>query len=167
MRVLGIDPGSIRLGYGVVEKGRGGSLLHVSAGVVALDPALPFSERLFIISTRLNAIIEEFKPDSVAVESIFFAKNVRSAVILGHVRGVALLAAASSGLPVYEYSPRTIKLAAVGFGGAVKGQVQRMVKLLLKTAEEPPSDAADALAVAICHINHWRPGLDASVGRKD
>lgn len=165
MRVLGIDPGSVRLGYGVVDKAAGGRLLRVTDGVITMNPTIPFPERLLIISKSLNAIIEEFRPDATAVESIFFAKNAHSAAILGHVRGVALLASANYSLPVFEYSPKTVKLAATGFGGAEKGQMQKMIQLLLKTETAPAQDAADALAVAICHINHWRPGLDASVGR--
>ena len=165
MRVLGIDPGSVRLGYGVVDKAAGGALMRVTDGVVTLNPSLPFPERLLTISKRLSAIIEEFRPDVAAVESIFFAKNARSAAILGHVRGVALLASASYNLPVFEYAPKTVKMAATGFGGAEKGQMQKMIQLLLKTEAEPRQDAADALAVAICHINHCRPGLYAKVGR--
>ncbi|MBI5886261.1 MAG: crossover junction endodeoxyribonuclease RuvC [Deltaproteobacteria bacterium] len=165
MRVLGIDPGSIRLGYGIVEKAAGNGLVAVTDGVVTLDPAMPFSERLFVISKRLNAVIEEFRPDAVAVESIFFAKNARSASILGHVRGVALLASAVYGLPLFEYTPKTVKLAATGYGNAEKAQMQKMIQLLLKTDAVPKADAADAMAVAICHINHHRPGLDANVGR--
>ncbi|MBI5562629.1 MAG: crossover junction endodeoxyribonuclease RuvC [Deltaproteobacteria bacterium] len=164
MRVLGIDPGSIKLGYGVVEKGGNHGLVHVCDGVISLNSKLSFPGRLLTISNGINGIIEGARPDAMAVESLFFAKNVRSASILGHVRGVALLSAATFGLPVYEYSPRTVKLAAVGYGGAEKTQIQKMVGLLLKTDAKLKADAADALAVAICHIHHWRPGIDAAHG---
>ncbi|MBI5810599.1 MAG: crossover junction endodeoxyribonuclease RuvC [Deltaproteobacteria bacterium] len=156
MKVLGIDPGSLITGYGVVEKGKGGSLLCLSGGRVRLDPSAPFPERLLAISEKITSVIREFRPEAVSVESIFFAKNARSAIILGHVRGVVLLSAAASRVPVFEYDPRTIKLSVTGYGAATKDQMQKMVKALLKTSEEPASDTADALAAAICHIHSYR-----------
>ncbi len=161
MRVLGIDPGSLITGYGVVDKGKGGRLIHAGSGHVTLRPSSPLPERLLTISNALKGIIDEFKPDAMSIESIFFAKNVSSAIKLGEARGIPLLCAASSGLPVYEYSPRSIKQAVTGYGNATKEQVQKMVKMLLKTMVQPQSDAADALAVAICHIHNFHAGLES------
>ncbi len=165
MRVLGIDPGSLATGYGVVLKGGGGSLTSLSHGVVKLDPASSLSDRLLVISEAIKGVIEEFKPDAAAIETVFFGKNVRSAIILGHARGVLMLSAASFGLEVFEYDPRTIKQAVTGYGNATKDQVQRMVKALLKTPETAKPDAADALATAICHINHFRKGVSSGPRR--
>ncbi len=159
MKVLGIDPGSLTTGYGVVLKGGGGSLTSLCHGVVKLDPASALSDRLLAISEAVKGVIEEFKPDAVAIETVFFAKNVRSAIILGHARGASMLSAASFGLEVFEYDPRSIKQAVTGYGNATKDQVQRMVKALLKTPDTARPDAADALATAICHINHFRKGV--------
>lgn len=155
MRVLGIDPGSIVTGYGVVEKDSG-SLLHVADGTVRAKGSRNLPERLPPIFDGLQEVIMEYQPDAVAIESIFFAKNVKSAAILGHARGVALLAAAKAQLAVFEYSPMEVKQSVVGYGAATKEQVQKMVKALLRTDHLPTSDAADALAVAICHIHHQR-----------
>ncbi len=160
MRVLGIDPGSRITGYGVVDKGKGGKLAHVCDGHVLLDPSAPLPERLLAISNALKSIIDEFKPDAMSIESIFFAKNVDSAIKLGEARGVPLLCAASSGVPVYEYAPRSVKQAVTGYGNATKEQVQKMVKMLLRTQAQLKPDAADALAIAICHIHHFHTGLE-------
>ena len=159
---MGIDPGSRITGYGVVLKGRGGSLTEVCHGIIRLTPGATLANKLLEISEGLNAIIEEHKPDAVAIEDIFFAKNVRSAIVLGHARGVSMLSAASFGLDVFEYAPMKIKQAVTGYGNASKDQVQRMVKALLKSQEEATPDAADALATAICHINHAHEGVPAS-----
>jgi crossover junction endodeoxyribonuclease RuvC len=160
LRVLGIDPGSRITGFGVVDKGSGGKLAHVTAGQLLLDPSAPLPERLLAISNALKGIIDEFKPDAMSIESVFFSKNVDSAIKLGEARGIPLLCAASSGVPVYEYAPRSIKQAVTGYGNATKEQVQKMVKMLLKTEARLKADAADALAIAICHIHHFRPGLE-------
>lgn len=158
MKVLGIDPGSRVTGYGIVESVRGGSgLKHVCDGEIKTAASKELSGRLRIISGALRDVIEEFRPDAVSVESVFYSKNVKSAIVLSHVRGVALLAAASYGLKVFEYSPASVKLAVVGYGSAAKVQVQHMVKALLNIPKAPPPDAADALAVAICHINSSGP----------
>jgi len=117
-------------------------------------------ERLLAISNALKGIIDQFRPDAMSIESVFFAKNVDSAIKLGEARGIPLLCAASSGVPVYEYAPRSIKQAVTGYGNATKEQVQKMVKMLLKTEARLKPDAADALAIAICHIHHFRPGLE-------
>ncbi|MBI5641837.1 MAG: crossover junction endodeoxyribonuclease RuvC [Deltaproteobacteria bacterium] len=159
MRILGIDPGSHVTGWGLVEKGGGGKLIHISSGTIALDEGMELSGRLLLISEGLSSVIRDLKPDAVSVESVFFARNVRSAITLGHARGVALLAAASSGLQVFEYAPRAIKQAVTGYGNAEKEQVNQMIKALLKITEPVKPDAADALAAAICHINHFHPGL--------
>ena len=154
MRVLGIDPGSITTGYGIVTKGRDGRLTYVCDGEISASREMPLAERLVVISRALNDIIARFMPDAVAVESVFFSKNVKSAIMLGHVRGVALLSAASQGIDVFEYSPSHIKQAVTGYGGASKKEVQKMVGLLLGQTPSQRTDATDALAVAICHIHH-------------
>jgi crossover junction endodeoxyribonuclease RuvC len=154
MRVLGIDCGTECTGYGVVELGRNGKLLCLTCGAVKLSPRDPLPARLATIFTRLGDIIEQYRPDNVAIEEVFYALNVKSALKLGQVRGVAMLAASSTGLQVSEYSPLTIKSAVVGYGRAEKHQVQHMVTQLLNLAEIPePPDAADALAIAICHLH--------------
>ena len=156
MRVLGIDPGSLVTGYGVVGSSAGGALVHLLDGCVRTDPAMPLPGRLVAIRDAIDGVIKEWRPDAVVVESVFFAKNARSAIVLGHARGVILMCAAQGGLPIFEYAPRTIKLAVTGYGNAAKVQMQKMVKLLLKTDKAAKADAADALAAAICHIHHCR-----------
>jgi len=160
LRILGIDPGSHTTGYGIVEKA-GGRLVHICDGQITADASLPLSERLYAISTGLNAVIEAHAPVAVSIESIFCSKNVKSAVMLGHARGVCMLGAAASGLPVFEYAPMSIKKAVTGFGAATKEQVAKMVIALLSCQASSGADASDALAIAICHINHCRPGLSA------
>jgi crossover junction endodeoxyribonuclease RuvC len=153
LRVLGVDPGSETTGYGVIDSdGRSYELIEY-AGIRA--PArFSFPERLLIISEKLEEVIERLRPRVCAVEETFFAVNVKSALKLGHVRGVVLVAAVRAGLEVYEYSPLEIKSALVGYGRAEKHQVQEMVRLLLGMKELPqPLDASDALAAAICHVN--------------
>jgi crossover junction endodeoxyribonuclease RuvC len=152
-RVMGVDPGSETTGYGVIDSdGRHYELVEY-AGIRA--PArFTFAERLFIISQKLEEVIGRLRPQSYAVEETFFAVNVKSALKLGHVRGVAIVAAVRAGIEVAEYSPLEIKSALVGYGRAEKHQVQEMVRILLGLKEAPePLDASDALAVAICHIN--------------
>jgi len=154
MRVLGIDCGTEYTGYGVVEFDRDGELLCLTCGAIKLSRRDRLAVRLATIFRGLGAIIEEQRPDQVAIEDIFFALNVRSAFKLGEVRGVAMLAASSAGLEVAEYSPLSIKSAVVGYGKAEKHQVQHMVTELLHLAKTPePADAADALAIAICHLH--------------
>ena len=153
MKIFGIDPGSERTGFGCVESGGSRHRLIV-CGALAAPARATFPERLTAIHAGLAALLVRHRPDCVAVENIFHARNVRSALKLGHARGVALLAAAEAGLPVVEYSPAEIKRAVVGYGRAEKPQVQQMVKLLLGLDTAPsPHDASDALAVAICHIH--------------
>jgi len=154
MRVLGIDCGTEYTGYGVVELCHDGQLVCLTCGAIQLSPREPLPARLAIIFNRLGAIIVEYRPDRVAIEDVFYAANVKSALKLGQVRGVAMLAASSAGLEVAEYSPLSIKSAVVGYGRAEKTQVQHMVMHLLNLAAIPESpDAADALAIAICHLH--------------
>lgn len=153
MRVFGIDPGSACTGYGCVETDGSRNHLVASGAITALaDDAFP--HRLARIHTKLLALLDECHPDYVAIESLFYAVNVRSTLKLAHARGVAMLAAVEAGCPVAEYTPAEVKRAVVGYGRAEKPQVQQMVKLLLGLDEIPtPHDAADALAVAICHLH--------------
>jgi crossover junction endodeoxyribonuclease RuvC len=158
VRVFGIDPGSERTGYGCIETD-GSRHRIVMCGAVGAPAAATFSEKLFEIHRRLVELLAECHADSVAIENIFYAANVRSALKLGHARGVAMLAAAEAGLPIAEYTPAEIKRAVVGYGRAEKHQVQQMMKLLLGLERPPsPHDAADALAVAICHVHSMSPG---------
>jgi crossover junction endodeoxyribonuclease RuvC len=154
MRVLGIDCGGQYTGYGVVEQTGGHELVCCVSGAIKLKPRDPMAARLQKIFVELRRVIAEHEPEVVAIEDVFYAINVKSALKLGQVRGVAMLAASSSGLEVAEYAPLAIKSAVVGYGRAEKQQVQEMVKRLLNLPMPPqPSDAADALAIAICHIH--------------
>jgi len=153
VRIFGIDPGSLCTGFGCVDSDGSRHRLVCCGGIKAPARA-PFPDRLHHIHTALVGILAECRPDAVAVESLFHAVNARSALQLGHARGVALLAASQAGLVVTEYPPAEVKRAVVGYGRAEKRQVQHMVTLLLGLAEPPePFDASDALAVAICHVH--------------
>jgi crossover junction endodeoxyribonuclease RuvC len=157
VKVFGIDPGSGRTGYGCVETD-GSRHRLVTCGAIACAVSASFPDKLLAIHERLAELLAECRPDCVAIESLFFAANVRSALKLGHARGVAVLAAAEAGVPVVEYTPAEIKRAVVGYGRAEKPQVQQMVKLMLGLSAVPsPHDAADALAVAICHVHSRWP----------
>jgi crossover junction endodeoxyribonuclease RuvC len=153
VRIFGIDPGSERTGYGCVDTdGRRHRLL--GCGTISAPAHSAFPDRLHAIHAGLVTLLAEHRPDCVAIENIFHARNVRSALKLGHARGVALLAASAAGIAIVEYTPAEIKRAVVGFGRAEKHQVGQMVKLLLGLEAAPaPHDAADAVAVAICHIH--------------
>ncbi len=152
--VLGIDPGTATTGYALVRQRDGREIELVSYGVVRTPAQMPMPERLRKLYHELRAVIAQAKPDVAAIEELFFSRNVTTALSVGQARGVALLAAAEAGLPVYEYKPMEVKQAVVGYGGATKEQVQEMVRMLLGLAEVPrPDDAADAAAVAICHIH--------------
>jgi crossover junction endodeoxyribonuclease RuvC len=155
MRVLGIDPGSRRTGWGVVQL-EGTRLRPVGAGTIAIAEKLPLPRRLHLIHQGLQQVIAEHQPEAVAVEEIFFAKYANAALKLGHARGVALLVAAESELEVHEYPPAVVKRTVVGRGAADKTQVGRLVMALLGLKESPEEDAADALAVAITHIQASR-----------
>ncbi|MFN0105205.1 MAG: crossover junction endodeoxyribonuclease RuvC [Bryobacteraceae bacterium] len=162
MRVLGIDCGSERTGFGVIESdGRTHSL--IAADVIVTSPKKPLAERLLAIATGLRQAIAAFQPEAAAVEGVFHAVNTQTAIKLAHVRGVALLAIAEANLAIGEYSPMEVKMSVVGYGRAEKEQVQLMVKTLLRLPEAIRSkDASDALAVAICHAT--RAGYAARVG---
>ncbi len=156
MRVLGIDPGTLTTGYGIVEE-EDHKLFHVVSGGISPSAKQPFPQRLKKIYEELEKIIVKHRPRIVVVEDLFVSKNIQSALKLGHARGVAILAAMNAGLPVFEYAPLEVKQAVVGHGKAEKKQVQLMVKALLDLPKVPhPADAADALAAAICHIHSSR-----------
>src|ERR671921_1255893 len=153
MRVLGIDPGSETTGWGVVE-GDARRYRMVDFGTVKANPRGRFAARLLKISTGVEALVEKFSPDVCAVEEALFAVNAQTALKLGHVRGVVLLAAERAGVEIAEYAPRLIKQSVVGYGAAEKQQVQEMVRVLLRLSEAPqPFDASDALGVAITHMH--------------
>lgn len=151
MLVLGLDPGLATTGYGLVA-GDGRDLSAVSHGVIRTPANTPIGERLAEIHHEMSRLLDEYHPDVAAVEELFFCKNVRTAMMVGEARGVLLLALAEAGLEIAEYTPLQIKEGITGYGGAEKEQVQEMVRVLLRLEEVPrPDDAADALAVAICH----------------
>ena len=152
MIILGIDPGSRITGYGVIRK-EGNRLLHIDNGAIFTEKAVDFPGRLKLIFEGLSEIIEKYRPDAVAIEDMFFANNVQSALKLGQARGAAVVAGVSAGLPVFEYTALQVKQSVVGHGKAAKEQVQHMVKVLLALPENAQADASDALAVAICHAN--------------
>jgi crossover junction endodeoxyribonuclease RuvC len=148
--VLGIDPGTARLGYGLVER-QGSALTMLDYGCLETVNDRPLEQRLLLIHEGLTDLIETHRPQAVGVERLFFNKNTRTAMAVGQARGVVLLTAAEHGLPVFEYGPHEVKLAVTGYGRAPKDQVQRMVQLVLSMTDVPrPDDAADALAVAVC-----------------
>lgn len=158
MKILGIDPGSRKTGYGIIEH-IGNRNIYVDSGCIRLGEKYPLAERLSILYEKLEEILIEFKPDCGVIEQIFFAKNAQSALTLGHVRGVILLKFSLRHLPIYEYSPLQVKQTIVGVGRATKDQVQHMVKVLLNQKQKHmKEDEADALAIAITHA-HFHPYL--------
>jgi crossover junction endodeoxyribonuclease RuvC len=153
MRVLGIDPGTLNLGYGVVDED-GGEMAMVDCGVLSLSSKIPVEQRLSSLYKKLVEIVARHQPDEVAIEEPFVADNRRSALAVGRAQAIAILAAANKNLPVFRYLPTQVKQQVTDYGGSGKEQVQEMVRLQLGLAERPePSDAADALAVAICHLH--------------
>lgn len=153
MRILGIDPGTAITGFGVLDQA-GNHLSPQTFGVIRTPAEMAMANRLTVIYRELNMIIDQYHPEAIAIEQLFFNKNVRTALSVGQARGVVLLAAAQKNLVIAEYTPLQVKQAVVGFGGAEKKQVQEMVKILLNLQEIPrPDDAADALAIAICHAH--------------
>jgi crossover junction endodeoxyribonuclease RuvC len=151
MKILGIDPGTVVMGWGVVE-GEDTELALVDFGAITVPEKLPMGERLHRLYTELLKIIQQYKPDVVAVEQPFVAKNVRTALAIGRAQAIALLAAAGLNIPAFEYTPAQVKLRVANYGAGTKEQIQEMVRLHLGLTEIPqPNDAADALAVAICH----------------
>ncbi len=154
MRVLGIDPGTLNMGYGIVEEKGGRSITMIDCGVISIPQKVPVEQRLCFLHEGLTKIIAEFKPDEVALEEPFVAGNVRSALAIGRAQAIAILAATQAKLPVYRYLPTQVKQLVTNYGRSSKDQVQQVVKLQLGVAGLPEaSDAADALAVAICHLN--------------
>ncbi|MDG0968431.1 MAG: crossover junction endodeoxyribonuclease RuvC [Porticoccaceae bacterium] len=151
LRILGIDPGSRRTGYGLIDV-TGSKISYVSSGIIRL-PEKSLPDRLKIIFDGVSEIVEQYKPHQMAIEEVFFAKDPRAALKLGQARGAAIVAGVNVGLEVGEYSARSVKQAVVGTGGAEKGQVQMMITQILKLPASPSEDAADALAVAICHAH--------------
>lgn len=159
---LGIDPGTARLGYGVIRGGLQPKL--IDAGLIETWPDEPMADRLVTLYEGVQELLAEFSPDVLAVEQLFFARNVTTAISVGQARGVVILAAAQAKVPVAEYTPSEIKHAIAGYGKADKPQMQEMVRMILKLSRVPqPDDAADALAVAICH-NQTVPFADRAVG---
>lgn len=154
MLVLGVDPGSRVTGYGLVEKDHN-QMTCIQVGVINPPSKAPFFERIHYIFQTMHDIISEYKPRELAIEDIFFAKNIKSSLKLGHARGAVLIAAVESGLKIFEYSPLEIKKSTVGYGRASKEQVRSMVKVILNLKADPLLDASDALATAICHLN-WK-----------
>lgn len=163
MRILGIDCGTERTGYGVIESD---GIKHsmIDAGVVKTHASDALAQRLLTIASTLRSVIRRHTPDAVAVEEVFHAANARSTLKLAHVRGVALLLIAESGLPLGEYSPMEVKMSVVGYGRAEKAQVQWMIRSLLALDRELPEDASDAVAVAICHATRTTAALRMGVG---
>ncbi len=149
---LGIDPGTIRTGWGVVRRD-GSRIVRIDSGVIHLDEHTAIEDRLVVLHDRLNEILLSTGPDEAAVENLFFAKNASSALKLGHARGVILLCLRRHGLPVASYQPTEVKRALIGAGRAEKGQIQRVLEIILKTGRALEADEADALAVAVCHAN--------------
>lgn len=171
MRILGIDPGSFNCGYGIIDSNIKSAKInskpilnaisinttlsfnYICSGRIVVSPKKPLYERLNELYIYLSDIIEEYKPDEIVIEKIFFAKGIKSALSLGHTRGAILLAAASKGFSIYEYSPLEVKKAVTGYGRADKNQIQSMVRRILGISNPLSPDGADALAIAICHVN--------------
>ena len=160
--MLGIDPGLSGCGYGAVRT-RNRALTAVACGVLRTDAGAPLPERLATLEAELERVLAEVRPCALAVERVLFQTNVRTAISVGQASGIALAVAARAGVPVTHYSPNEVKLAVAGDGGAAKTQVQAMTRRLLNLRSAPPADAADALALAVCHL--WRTPLQASVAR--
>lgn len=150
MIILGIDPGSRITGFGLVSK-QGSKITHVDNGIIDVSKNVSFEKKLLKIFEGINNIISTFKPSEVAIENIFYAKNVQSALKLGHARGAAMVAIAMNELPVFEYTPLQVKQAVTGFGAASKDQVQKMTKTLLGLPQVAEENAADALGISLCH----------------
>ena len=153
MRILGIDPGTIAMGYGVIES-KDDEVTLIDCGVLTASGRSPIGERLSYLYNQLLEIVSRYQPDVVAIEQPFLAKNVKSALAIGRAQAVAILAATNKGIPSYEYTPTRIKQSVAGYGASPKEQIQEMVRLQLGLSQVPqPNDAADALAVALCHLS--------------
>ena len=157
MVILGIDPGTATTGYGLITEDEAGEARLIRCGVILTAAGTPMPERLLAIHREVTELIRAYAPDAVAIEALFFGRNVTTALTVGQARGVVLLAAAQAGLPIFEYKPAEVKQALSGYGGADKRQMQEMVRIMLGLDEIPrPDDAADAAAVAICHLHSQR-----------
>lgn len=156
MKILGIDPGFGRLGYAILEKDKKSSQIRViDCACLETSPKTDYEKRLLIIAKKIKELISRHKPDTLAIERIFFAKNQKTALQIAEVRGIIIYLAVSSGIPVYEYTPLEVKMALTGYGKAAKEQVYKMLKILLKTEALPKQDdAADALAICLTCANH-------------
>lgn len=164
MVIMGIDPGFAITGYGVV-KYEGNKFSVLDYGAVTTEASMKLSQRLLVLYEGLEELIGKYRPDAISIEELFFNKNIKTALTVGHGRGVAVLAAAKSGVDIFEYTPLQVKQSVVGYGRAEKAQIQQMVKAILNLSAIPkPDDVADALAVAICHGNSHRMG--AILGNK-
>ena len=167
MRILGIDPGIATVGFGVIDADRGTQKL-VSCGVITTPPGIPLSSRLDRIVQDLEELIATFHPDAVAIEELFFNTNITTGIAVAHGRGVILCAAEKCGIPLYEYTPSQVKVAVTGYGKAEKHQVMDMTKRLLKLNSVPrPDDAADALALALCHARSFTSRLPRTMPEKE
>ncbi|HHV29239.1 crossover junction endodeoxyribonuclease RuvC [Acetivibrio mesophilus] len=156
MIIMGIDPGFAITGYGIV-KYEGNRFTSVDYGAITTESSMELPKRLLILYNGLKEIIEKYRPEAISIEELFFNKNIKTALAVGHGRGVAVLAAAQSGVEVFEYTPLQVKQSIVGYGRAEKAQVQQMVKAILNLPAIPkPDDVADALAVAVCHAHSYR-----------
>jgi len=153
---MGIDPGISHTGFGLVEVDERGRLEYLTCGSISTPSKAPFVDRLLKIHLQLHRLFQEFGPQELAIEQVFFARNARSALVLGQARGAALLSAALAGIPVFEYAATAAKMAVCGYGGAEKRQVGAMVKALLGLADDVTEHAADALALCICHSHSTR-----------
>lgn len=157
MKILGIDPGFAIVGYGIIEY-VGNKFIPIDFGAITTDSKMPFEKRLKYIYDSLRELINIHKPEFLSIEELFFNTNVKTAIAVGHARGVLMLAAENAGVPIFEYTPLQIKQAVTGYGRADKNQVQQMVKIMLALPKVPkPDDTADALAVAICHAHSYNP----------
>jgi crossover junction endodeoxyribonuclease RuvC len=157
MRVLGIDPGISLTGWGIIEIADKNVLLPISYGCIETFPKQTLSERLTFINKELQSVIDNYKPQIAAMEELFFLKSAKSVAAVGQARGAIVLTLSFNKLPLFEYNPRAVKIALTGFGSADKYQMQHMIKTILKLKEIPkPDDVADALAIAVCHINTKR-----------
>ncbi len=163
MLVLGVDPGSQITGYGLVEKNND-RLVCIASGYISSPSASPLYSRIHNIFQKMVEIMTNYQPDEMAVEDVFYAKNVKSSLKLGHARGAVMIAAVQCGVKIFEYSPLEIKKSVVGYGRATKEQVRSMVKILLELDTEPGFDTSDALAAAICHLNHSE--FDSLIGKR-
>jgi len=159
MLVLGVDPGSQTTGYGLVEKSKD-TLTCIHSGRVSPSGKLPFYERIHHIFKAMTEVISRYRPEELAIEDVFYAKNIQSSLKLGHARGAVLIAAVQCSVRIFEYTPLEIKKSVVGYGRATKEQVRAMTQVILKLDVKPALDASDALAAAICHLNWSRHGLN-------